>query len=82
MLGRLTSEQFAEWMAYYSLEPFGEERADFRAGIIASEIVNMAGKASKRTVAPKDFMPKFGGSRKQTPHEMLQVLKGMRRGGK
>lgn len=42
-----------EWLAYAELEPFGDERADLRAGIIASSAVNVWGGKSR----PLDFMP-------------------------
>lgn len=49
-------------MAYYSLEPWGPERADLNAGIIASMIANV-NRDSKRRPEPftaADFMPKYG----------------------
>lgn len=54
-------EQFSEWQEYYTLEPFGEERDDLRAGTIASVIANV-NRDPRRGVAfkPSDFMPKFG----------------------
>jgi hypothetical protein len=62
MLAEITAEQFVEWVAYSDVEPWGEERADLRAGIIAAEIANTPprffGKAGK--VRPADCMPKFG----------------------
>ncbi len=59
MLAEMTSAQFAEWMAYAQLEPWGEERADLRAGIIASTQANvMRGKKGK-PFKPQDFMPTF-----------------------
>ena len=56
---RLSSRVFAQWMAYASIEPFGEERADVRAGIIASVIANVNRDRKKRPepFAPQDFMP-------------------------
>lgn len=54
----MSAREFAEWMAYYRLEPFGEERADLRAGIIASASVNVWAKRG-RSAKPSDFMPKF-----------------------
>lgn len=50
--------QLAEWYEYYSLEPFGDERADLRNGILCALIANVnrdpkRGKPSK----PTDFMP-------------------------
>jgi len=46
-------------MAYASLEPFGEERADVRAGIIAAVIANANRDRKKRPepFTPADFMP-------------------------
>lgn len=44
-------------MAFYRLEPFGDERADLRAGIVASTVANSnRGKRGKITKAT-DFMP-------------------------
>lgn len=62
-------------MVYYELEPFGEERADLRAGIVASTVanVNRDAKKQKKPFAAQDFMPKFGGGEgvQKTP-EMLR----------
>lgn len=57
----MSSAEFAEWMAYYTLEPFGEERADLRMAVLASLIANANRdpKRRKRAYAPKDFMPQF-----------------------
>ena len=49
-----------EWLAYARLEPFGEERADFRAGQVCATVANFAGKALREgaePLAPADFMP-------------------------
>jgi hypothetical protein len=59
MLAEISSHTFAEWLAFRRLEPWGEERADLRAGIIASTMANsMRGKKGK-PFKPQDFMPKF-----------------------
>jgi hypothetical protein len=64
----LSSRTVAEWMAYASIEPFGEERADLRAGIIASVIANVNRDPKKRRepFTEFDFMPRFG-PREPTP---------------
>ena len=68
----LTAEEFAEWMAYHSISPIGDERADLRAGIVASAVVNSRGGRSR----PLDFMPIVRGRavRRQTPKQMLALL--------
>ncbi len=59
MLGEISSRQFAEWMAFYRLEPWGEERADLRAGIVASTIANSNRGKGQKPFKPQQFMPEF-----------------------
>jgi hypothetical protein len=56
----MSSREFAEWMAYYALEPWGEERADLRAGIVAAAAIAPWTKKGSTPPRPSDFMPKFG----------------------
>ncbi len=75
-LARCDSRQFAEWQAYYELEPWGEERADLRAGIIASTIANVNRGKGQKAFSPGDFMPEFAKPppKPQTPAEMFAVM--------
>ncbi len=41
-------------MAYYSLEPWGAPREDFRASVIAATVLNAAG--AKPPVQPQDII--------------------------
>ena len=59
LLHTMSSKELVEWQAYYSIEPFGEERADLRAGIIASTIANVNRPKGKKAYDAEDFMPKF-----------------------
>lgn len=53
----ISDKELHEWMAFYRLEPFGDERADLRAGIIASTVAN-ANRGKRGPVRkPTDFMP-------------------------
>lgn len=49
-----TIREFVRWVAFYGFEPWGEERADFRAGVIAATVANAFGGAKAK---PHDFMP-------------------------
>lgn len=62
----MSAREFSEWIAYARLEPFGEERADLRAGIVASTIAAVNTPKGKRRPKPGDFMPEFD---KQKPNE-------------
>lgn len=76
MLSRMTSRELLEWQVYYGIEPFGEERADLRAGIIASTIANCQGrKKGKPAFKPVDFMPYA----KQATPESKALSKSLRR---
>jgi hypothetical protein len=59
MLAEMTSAQFAEWLAYSRIEPWGEEREDLRIGIIASMIANMFREKGKKPAQPSDFILDF-----------------------
>lgn len=58
LLTRLTSRELSEWMAYASIEPFGEQRADLRAALVASVIANANRNPKKQPAAftPSDFL--------------------------
>ncbi len=59
MLSEITSKQFAEWMAYSRLEPWGEDRDDLRMGIMASTMANVNRGKNQKPYKPQDFMPSF-----------------------
>lgn len=55
---RIGSAEFTDWLAYYQLEPFGEERADLRHAVLCALVANIfrgKGRRAKLT----DFMPRF-----------------------
>lgn len=55
----MSGEEFGLWRALYLREPWGEDRADARAGVIASTIANYAGKQRAENAPPAipaDFM--------------------------
>lgn len=58
MLRNIDSKELSEWMAYYKLDPFGGERGDLQAGIVASTVanVNRDSKKRRKPFEPKDFM--------------------------
>lgn len=73
----IDSREFAGWLAYNEIDPFGEERADLRAGIIASVTANAFGKRGS-SHRPRDFMPDFDRrSRQQTVMEMQHKLRAL-----
>jgi len=53
---RMGARLFAEWKAFYALDPFGEERADLRMGVIAAILSNIYRRKGRRRKTPADFM--------------------------
>lgn len=50
--------QFRRWLDFYELEPWGDERADLRSGIVASILANVNRDPTKSSsFSPYDFMP-------------------------
>lgn len=63
----MSSREFSEWMIYYSIEPFGEQRSDFRSSMLAAVIANVNGNKTKPTDFIKPFTP---------PRKKVQVAPG------
>lgn len=78
LLANTTSAELVEWMVFYQQEPFGVERGDLQAGIVAATIanVNRDAKKQKKPYQAQDFLPRFeggaGAGRKapKTPEEL------------
>jgi hypothetical protein len=63
-------------MLYYAIDPFGNERQDLQAGIIASTVANAnAGKG--KAFQPIDFMPYATEQKEQTGEDMKAILNTM-----
>jgi hypothetical protein len=80
MLSRISSLELTEWMAYYKMDPFGEERADMRSAMVCTVMANAWGKKKFKI---EDFMPKFD-KRPMTPQQIKDFFKQLTisRGGK
>jgi hypothetical protein len=78
LLAGISSLELSEWAAYYELEPWGEERDDLRAGIVASTVANTARNAKKRRrpFKAQEFMPQFDRA-EQGWERQLEVAKVM-----
>lgn len=78
LLGRISSEELSEWVAYYQLEPFGTEVDMLGHAITASTVANVNRGKGQKALSPKDFMPDFEkSSHVQSAEEMLQFAEMM-----
>lgn len=54
----MSSREFAQWIAYFGLEPFGYEMENWRMGVIASTVVNCTPRGRHaKALKPADFFP-------------------------
>jgi hypothetical protein len=60
MLAGMSIHEFRRWRAYYDLEPFGEERADYRAASIVATLLNLYRKRGSKAIAISDVRLRFG----------------------
>ena len=60
------------WQAYQRINPWGEERADLRMGILATVIAAPNVKQGHR-LKPSDFMPDFTGGTKRQNASQIQA---------
>lgn len=69
----MDAREFGLWAEFYRQEPFGGERGDLQAGIVAATVANYAGRMrSEQSSAaqPLDFMPLLKAQRQEpTPDE-------------
>ena len=71
---RMDSRELSEWMAYYRIEPFGEERADLRQAQTSAILANVH-RSDGKAFEVKDFM--FDSSpeiKRQDPNDMKTKL--------
>ena len=77
---RMEHSELVEWMAYFSMEPFGEQQADLRAGVICSVIAKTMGGSD---IAPTKFFPIYeerNNAPKKDPYHALNMMKRLANG--
>ncbi len=54
----MSAREYADWWRYYGEEPFGVNRDNLHAGIIASAVINASGnrRRGSKAMSPDDFM--------------------------
>lgn len=72
----LTSAELTEWLAYEQLEPWGEERMDWRFAVLDSLLANQWRGRGDRPVMPEAFVPDFDGGREALERERAAAAWG------
>jgi len=69
----MSSMEYAEWQAYYRLEPFGEQRADYRAALICKILADVNTPKGKPHAKIGDFLLRFE-KEEQSDEAMLRQV--------
>ncbi len=83
LLLTMSAKELTDWMAFSTIEPFGDERSDLRAATIVHAVISPHLKKGKKLTL-KDCTMNFEPKKKQTESEIQQLLKGFvkAKGGK
>ena len=73
----MSGNEFFYWLAFSALEPFGDDRADWRNAMILSQQANMNRKKGKPAYKPDKFLLRFQSDRSpvQTPEQMKMAMR-------
>ena len=69
----MTADEFIEWCAFYQIEPWGFEMANWRAALVSMTVANFSGRV-KKPLKIGDFLPGAKRKRKLTPAELAARL--------
>lgn len=71
----MDAREFGTWMAYYGVQPWGEQRGDLRSAIVAATIANSNPYRKGRNARVDEFMP-FADTRarRMTDEEMMREV--------
>ena len=72
---QVSSREFAEWLAFWRIEPNSEDRADLRMAMICATLANCNRGKGAPVFKPADFMPDWEPREGQSVMEMQARLK-------
>jgi hypothetical protein len=80
MLREMSWREFKDWQTFEALEPFEEQRMDYRFASVTASIINSTPRKSRRVVRPKDFLIQWGDERSSKPVQTWQEQKMIAKG--
>jgi hypothetical protein len=70
----MSSREFAEWTAFFQLQPYGEWRADYRMACLMALIANVnRDPKSSRAYEPQEFMPQFDAAENASDQDLVAM---------
>ena len=79
LLAEMSSRTLTEWMAYYNIEPFGDELLDVHMANVTAILANQNRKKNQKAMKPGDFRLWKQVKEAFNPNEFYENLKGFLR---
>jgi hypothetical protein len=74
-MAHMSAHEYAEWIAFSRIEPWGEERADYRAALICKVLADINTPKGKQPMKLTDFLLKFDQEKPtQSTEEMIGTV--------
>jgi hypothetical protein len=74
-MSNMSAHEFAEWIAFSQIEPWGMARADWQAALICKIMADINTPKGKQPMKLTDFLLKFDQERKeQSTEEMIGTV--------
>lgn len=74
---RISSQEFVEWQAYARLDPFGSERGDVQAAVVAQTVANANRGPKTPAYKLEDFVLKFDQPDALSPEDLRAKVKAI-----
>lgn len=72
----VSSREFAEWLAYHRIEPWGPVRGDLRAAMVAKTVADVHRGKDQEPYPISDFLLRFGAEARGRTRQSAKTLLG------
>ena len=69
----IDSAEFAEWIAWHSIEPFTHERSENLLCVVAAILANVHRGKGVSSFEPNDFKPEYGKQKQRDTAETIEM---------
>jgi hypothetical protein len=69
-IGQLPANEILDWMEYFEIYPFTQDREDLRTARLCATIANVSGRVLTEPLGEETFLPDYLGIRTAKPKEL------------
>lgn len=79
LLAEIDSAELTEWLAFYRIDPFGDQRGDVQSATVARMVYLANCDKKAPTLSLKEFMPFLPPEPEQSPEDQMAMFKALTR---